>query len=327
MFGNMDFDELVIDYLSGNLRGTKARAFLDMIDADEKYARRFDELNRLYACSLTPYFEAGRERNWKLLHRRMGRTSVKRIFVPGWFRLAAALVIGVVSGIGVSMWRARDVQGQMLCEVVVPEGSRTSLVLPDSSTVWLNSGSRLSYAKDFGRKNRNISLSGEGFFEVRRDEKHPFVVSADALKVKVLGTVFNVCAEKNGDDVFVDLVKGKVEVTSETGESLILAPGHRAVLDRKTGKLASSLSVPFVSDWVSGRMSFSNAPVTEILARLQKHFNVRIKVLDDRLSEEYFSGSIDLGLTLDEILKYLDVDEKYSVTMRDGIIYVSDRKR
>ena len=89
--------------------------------------------------------------------------------------VAAALLIGVVSGIGFSIWSNGDAQDQMLCEVVVPEGSRTSLTLPDSSTVWLNSGSRLSYTKDFGRKNRNISLCGEGFFDVRRDESHPFV--------------------------------------------------------------------------------------------------------------------------------------------------------
>lgn len=71
-------------------------------------------------------------------------------------------------------------------------------------------------------------MCGEGYFDVRRDESHPFVVSMDALKVKVLGTVFNVCAEKNRDVVFVDLVKGKVEVMSENGDSLVLAPGQRA---------------------------------------------------------------------------------------------------
>ncbi len=323
----MDFDELVIDYLSGNLRGEKARMFLDMIDSDAECARRFDELNRLHALSLSPYFEAGRERNWKLLRRRMGRTSVKRISVPGWFWLAAALVIGVVSGIGVSMWRDGDAQEQMLCEVVVPEGSRTSLTLPDSSTVWLNSGSRMTYSKSFGRKDRSVNLVGEGYFEVRHDGKRPFVVNTDALAVKVLGTIFNVSAYRGNDEVMVDLLKGRVEVAAENGNALTLTPGQQAVLERSSGRLTSGQSAPFVSDWVSGRMSFSNVPVTEILERLQKHFNVRIKVQDSRLAEEYFSGSIDLGLTLDEILKYLDVDEKYSVTMRDGVIYISDRKR
>lgn len=84
MRGNMDFDELVIDYLSGNLRGVRVRTFLDMIDADERYARRFDELNRLYACSLMPHFEAARGRNWNLLHRRMKRASVKKFPVLRW---------------------------------------------------------------------------------------------------------------------------------------------------------------------------------------------------------------------------------------------------
>lgn len=89
----MDFDDLVIDYISGNLRGVRVRTFLDMIDADERYARRFDELNRLYACSLMPHFEAARGRNWNLLHRRMKRASVKKFPVLRWLYVAAALLI------------------------------------------------------------------------------------------------------------------------------------------------------------------------------------------------------------------------------------------
>ena len=125
----------------------------------------------------------------------------------------------------------------------------------------------------------------------------------------------------------MDLVKGKVEAMSENGDSLVLAPGQRAVLDRSTGKLAKSQSGPFVSDWVNGRMAFVNSPVTDILERLQKHFGVKIEGHDARLSEERFTGSIDLGLPLDEILDYLDVDEKYSVTMNGGVVYIASGSR
>lgn len=319
---NSDFDELVLDYLTGNLSGERAAGFLEMIDKDVACAKRFDELNRLYAASLTPRYEADRNGNWMRLQRRIGKQG-RAVTVPGWLYAAAALVIGVVSGISLMLLADDEPAEGVFCEVVVPEGSRTSLKLPDSSTVWLNSGSCLSYSKDFGKKNRDIRLTGEGYFEVRRDEKHPFIVSAGLMKVKVLGTTFNFCAEEDSGMARVDLIKGKVEVSAEGGNSLILAPGQQAVLDKESGVLSVACSEPFVSDWVNGRMSFVNIPMTEIFARLQKYFNVRIDVCDDRLAEEYFTGSIDLNLTLDEILDYLDVDEKYSMTMKGGVIYVS----
>lgn len=323
---NADFDELVMDYLTGNLSEERTERFLEMIDNDDECAKRFDELNRLYAFSLMPRYEADRNESWAHLHRNLRR---QRYSVSGlrWLYVAAALLIGVVSGLSFRYLMKDETADELFCDIVVPRGSRTSLILPDSSTVWLNSGSRLSYSKDFGRENREIRLCGEAYFEVRRDERHPFIVTADALKVKVLGTTFNVCADENSSTAKVDLINGKVEVTADSGSKLILSPGQRAVLDKETGSLTSANSEPFVSDWVYGRMSFVNMPMTEILERLQKHFNVRINICDDRLAEEYFTGSIDLNLALDEILDYLDVDKKYSVTMKSGIINVSAKRK
>lgn len=323
---NADFGELVMDYLTGNLSGERAGRFLEMIDNDKECAKRFDELNRLYAASLMPRYEADRKGNWKKLNSNLRRRGHS---VSGlrWLYVAAALLVGVVSGLSFRYFMNDEVSDEVFCDIVVPNGSRTSLMLPDSSTVWLNSGSRLSYSKDFGRENREISLCGEAYFEVSRDEKHPFIVDVNSLQIKVLGTTFNVCAEENSGTATVDLIKGKVEVTADGGDQLVLFPGQRAVLDRSTGALSSTSSEPFVSDWVYGRLSFVNIPVTEIFERLQKHFNVRIDINDDRLAEEYFTGSIDLNLALDEILEYLDVDNKYAVTMKGGIIEVSAKKK
>lgn len=236
---------------------------------------------------------------------------------------AAIAAIAVISGICAGVLGSRSGETEeLLCEISVPEGSRTRLMLPDSSTVWLNSGARLAYAKDFGKKGRDVHLEGEGYFEVRRDERHPFTVSTEDLAVKVLGTVFNVREDGN---TTIDLISGKVEVSTAEGLAMTLSPGERAVLDHSTGNLSKKLSEPFVSDWTAGRMSFTNTSMSEILTRLQKHFNIRIELQDNSLAQERFSGSIDLDMTLDEILRYLDVDGKYSVTMYGGVIRISKR--
>ena len=318
----MDFDSLIIEYLTGGLRGENAREFLRIVETDEECARRFDELNRLYASSLTPYYESRREKNWEKLRRRIKETPFM-VFKKRHSIAAAIAAIAVISGICAGVLGSRSGETEeLLCEISVPEGSRTRLMLPDSSTVWLNSGARLAYAKDFGKKGRDVYLEGEGYFEVRRDERHPFTVSTEDLAVKVLGTVFNV--RENGNTT-VDLISGKVEVSTAEGLAMTLSPGERAVLDHSTGNLSKKLSEPFVSDWTAGRMSFTNTSMSEILTRLQKHFNVRIELQDNSLAQERFSGSIDLDMTLDEILRYLDVDGKYSVTMYGGVIRISKR--
>ena len=318
----MDFDSLIIEYLTGSLRGENAREFLRMVETDGECARRFDELNRLYASSLTPYYESRRGKNWEKLRRRIKGTQF-RTFTKRHYIAAAIAAVAVITGVcaGIIGSRSEGTE-ELLCEIAVPEGSRTKLMLPDSSTVWLNSGAKLSYAKDFGKKIRNVYLEGEGYFEVHRDEKHPFTVNTEDLSVKVLGTVFNVREDGN---TTVDLISGKVEVSTEEGLALTLSPGERAVLDHTTGSLSKKVSEPFVSDWTAGRMSFTNISMSEILARLQKHFNVRIELQDKSLAQERFSGSIDLSMTLDEILHYLDVDGKYSVTMEGGVIRISKK--
>lgn len=315
-------DELILDYLLGKLKGRRAAEFLELMEKDAECARRFEELSRLYASSMRPRYEASRESNWTHLRRRMGYGR-RPVSFSRWAYAALALVIGVFSGFyGASLLRKPAVQ-EALCEISVPSGSRTSIMLPDSSTVWLNSGARLSYSPDFGKKTRDVNLCGEAFFEVSRDEKKPFVVNADALKVKVLGTKFNVCTEEESGNCRVDLLKGKVEVFTEGGESLVLDPGQQAVYDRESGVLRAESSDPYVADWVNGRMSFVNMPLTEIFEKLEKQFNVRIVFQDDKSEGEYFTGSIDLSLTLYEMLRYIDVDRKYKVEFSDGVIYVS----
>lgn len=317
----MDFDSLIIEYLTGGLRGENAREFLRMVETDEECARRFDELNRLYASSLTPYYESRREKNWEKLRRRIKETPF-RVFTKRHCIAAAIAAVAVISGICAGVLGSRSGETEeLLCEISVPEGSRTRLMLPDSSTVWLNSGARLAYAKDFGKKGRDVYLEGEGYFEVRRDERHPFTVSTEDLAVKVLGTVFNVREDGN---TTVDLISGKVEVSTAEGLAMTLSSGERRCLT--TPQEISRKSSPNRSSPTGQpEMSFTNTSMSEILTRLQKHFNVRIELQDKSLAQERFSGSIDLDMTLDEILRYLDVEGKYSVTMYGGVIRISKR--
>ena len=146
------------------------------------------------------------------------------------------------------------------------------------------------------------------------------------LDVTVLGTSFNVQAYADARTVEVDLLKGRVEVAAADGRRLSLLPDRQARFDRTSGQFESHPAVTaLAADWINGRLSFVNTPFREILDKLQRHFNVRIEVSSEKAAHESFSGSIDLRLSLDEILRYIDVDRKYTWTTTDGTLRLSDR--
>ena len=164
------FEELIIDYLTGNLSDPDIARFLEFVQSDERHRRRFEELSRLYAQSLIPRFETDKKARYREAERRIAasrrRPSLWRI--AGWMRVAAALLVGIVVG-AASLFVLRLDAEPGLCEVTVPAGARSQIMLPDSSLVWLNAGSKLIYASDFGRKDRQVRLEGEGYFEVARN--------------------------------------------------------------------------------------------------------------------------------------------------------------
>ncbi|WP_064974686.1 FecR family protein [Alistipes provencensis] len=321
------FEELIIDYLTGNLSDSEATRFLEFVHSDEQHRRRFEELSRLYAQSLIPRFEADKKIRYREVEQRIAasRRMLTPWRIPSWMRVAAALVAGIVLG-AASLFVLRPDVDPGLCEVTAPAGTRSQIMLPDSSLVWLNAGSKLIYAGDFGRKSRQVRLEGEGYFEVTRNAGCPFTVRTDVLDITVLGTSFNVQAYADARTVEVDLLKGSVEVAAADGRRLSLLPDQQARFDRASGLFESHPAVTtLAADWVNGRLSFINTPFPEILEKLQRHFNIRIEVRSEKAARESFSGSIDLRLSLDEILRYIDVDRKYVWTTTDGTLRLTDR--
>jgi ferric-dicitrate binding protein FerR (iron transport regulator) len=150
-------------------------------------------------------------------------------------RVAAAAVFGFLLGTFFEYQnKTSDTPPQVVSQydVIVPYGSRTRIVLADGTKVWLNAGSRLRYATDFGHTGREVFLEGEGYFDVARDTTRLFVVKTDKLDVKALGTAFNVKAYPGEENIETVLVTGKVSVGN-----LVLAPSEKLVYTRKDQKM------------------------------------------------------------------------------------------
>lgn len=187
------------------------KKILDWLDESEENRKRFDQSNFLYCASIL----------------NAPRKKARPRILYGWIAVAAALVLLVTAGL--TLWFQSGKAPFVEAETVVIEASdssRCKVPLPDGSVVWLNSGSKLSYAAAFDRK---ITLEGEGYFDIVYNPQEPFVVSAGALKVTVLGTVFNLRAYAGEGLVETTLATGRVRLSDKSGRTLTtLSPGQQA---------------------------------------------------------------------------------------------------
>ncbi|RZL40087.1 MAG: FecR family protein [Pedobacter sp.] len=164
-------------------------------------------------------------------------------------------------------------------------GKILKLVLPDSSIVWLNSGSEISYPKVFtGQKTRAIELSGEAFFEVTHNQKQPFVVKSGDLKTVVYGTSFNVKAYKSSKQNAVTVKTGKVGVLLDNdslSKPTMLLPGKGLIYHRDKGRIEKTeMLTADVAIWLKGDLIFDQATPNEVFAMLSRRFDVEFKYDD-----------------------------------------------
>ena len=175
-----------------------------------------------------------------------------------------------------------------------PIGQKSKIMLPDGSSVWLNSDSELIYQDDFSDSIRLVKLSGEAFFEVVKDTLKPFVVETQAMKATVLGTSFNVNAFSELEEVTVALATGKLSVTSNTNESEVLTPGIAANLNKKTLQITTrEIDVDQIASWKNGVLVFESEDFQSVIKKLERWYGVNVTIQGEVSSEWKFTGYFD----------------------------------
>jgi transmembrane sensor len=189
--------------------------------------------------------------------------------------------------------------------MTTPRGRQFRVVLPDGSGVWLNAASTLRYPTAFTGDRRAVELSGEAYFEIAKDERKPFVVSARGMRVQVLGTAFNLMAYPDETAVNTTLVTGAVRVVSGKS-SLVLDPDQQACLPDSAGRFTvSKPNLKEVLAWKDGRFRFDGAKITAIMRQIARWYDVEIEYRGEIPSNE-FNGSISRAEYARKILDALE---------------------
>jgi transmembrane sensor len=213
---------------------------------------------------------------------------------------------------------------------VVPLGQTAELHLPDGTTVWMNSGSMLTYLPDFSPSNRIITLDGEAFFTVKKDADHPFIVKTSTVNIKVLGTSFNVEAYNDKlHQVNTTLVNGKVEIDNIDNQKLAeLLPGQIGRFSKQNGKLnISNIDTSFYTSWKNGFIMFNNTPLGEITLKMERWYNVKFVFRNQQLKNVNYTGAILRGKPIDQILEIMKITANinYKIVIKNNspnIIYL-----
>ena len=239
--------KLLNKYIAGDVLPEEKKEVVRWLKESEEHREQLMQLRHIYDATVW---------NANLKEEKPGKKKTVTHYLRTSIKIAA--VVAMLAFILHKEYQEYRLEHSTEMQVMtVPAGQRASLVLADGTTVWLNSNSILKYpAAGFHSKERKVILEGEGYFEVARDEKHPFIVETEKYNVRVLGTTFNVSAYPDSDLFETSLIEGKVTVYQpDTQHEVMLQPNEK--VETIDGKLCKET---FTSDhaflWRIGVYSF-----------------------------------------------------------------------
>lgn len=334
-------DVLIVRFFNGSATSQEEEKVIQFISEDKENRLKYFNAKRIWLESADVPEESGFiDDIWNRLKFRMDEsvnetitTNLKKIKYPiRKLALAAcfALMLALSSYLLFQNYRI----GQFTAsesEIVVPYGSRTNISLPDGSQVWLNSGSSLTYKSDFSR-NREVSLTGEAFFNVRNLDQKQFVVNTSDLRIRVLGTSFNIKSYPEENVIETTLVKGKIEVESlndqEAVRTVLLTPNQKLVYRKnsdqinptreqndplpdekihlqkigiKNMRIVQSVNAEDDSSWKDGRLIIKSEFLEDLAIKLERYYNVEIAFQNDSIKKFKYSGTLE-EVTIEEVL-------------------------
>ena len=314
-----------------------------LLSSKEEEERISQWMQQRWEENLGEFEEVNYDRIFNRVKEQLEASSNKRVKFIRFFQRCAAVLLFPLLGLSgylavKTIIDGRPVRKEIVVHVpaeqeyITPSGMRSKIILSDSTVVWINAASRLTVAKGFGESQRNVSLVGEAYFEVRENKQRPFIVTASGLDIKVLGTSFNLSAYPYEAPKAV-LIQGSIEATIKDEDNrpldkLYLVPDQMIKYQDKTVNIESNVNTELYTSWTNGRLVLHKTSMEEVVRTLERWYNVSINLNDDLLKTYHFTGTFD-NRSLEQVMSYLSLSSaiSYEVDWENDIVNIYSKKK
>ena len=253
------------------------------------------------------------DKAWDQLAQRIAADKSRKQSV--WLKIAASIAIIATTAISVYFFNSDPDLIQ-----VASGTEKVMVTFPDGSTGFLNAESQFSYPEKFGLS-RNVEFTGEAYFDIQKSKK-PFIINANGVDVKVLGTAFNLVTSEDQVHLYVD--RGLVAFEKDGKETPVMA-GKEAIFNKTTNEVQiNDIPSSNIMSWRNGTFKFENTPFNEVINDLSEYYEVTFKVNNKNLTNCRISASID-GRSLEEVLTLLESILDVKTKLKDNTVKISGK--
>lgn len=309
--------EIVYKYIIGDASLEEKEAVARWIDADKENMKEYLALRKLYNLTLWQ-----REQVSVAPEKVSGMRKRKMAWVIGRELLKVAAIFAIAVSV-VSLYNTSEpetVREEAVMQTIyVPAGQRAELTLADSTKVWLNAKTTLTFPSHFAGGSRNVMLDGEGYFNVTRNENKPFIVETEQYDIEVLGTEFNVHAYKGNTLFETSLLNGSVRIESaDHMENILLEPHKKAYAENGQLKTSPITQYDYFL-WKDGLICFDDNTINELFEKLQLYFDVKIIIENSRILKQRYTGKFRTCDGVEHVLKTLQLRTKFKYEKKDDL--------
>jgi len=339
---NQDFNiQLLVSYLSGNASKEGNVLVKEWISLSDEHRLMFEEFKKVWELSaskleplpidvdqawekfksLADFKEDKKPQIKEFQPKKESRLRVNK-FVKIFAQVAAVIIVlfGVYFVLGTQS------KIEKLSVTASADQKSSPILLPDGSSITMNEGSKIVYPEEFAADVRHINFRGEAYFNVASNPEKPMIIATDNVRVKVLGTSFNLCNNDN-NEISVYLESGKVlfySVDNTDGtvlEQVILVPGQKAVFNKTTGLISKNeFSGSNFKAWKTGSLDFVNAPLNDVIRVLEKNYKIEVDS-DIELDKQFLTASFN-NETPQSIFETLQVIYGFDVEIKGNRVKI-----
>ena len=322
-------EKQISKYLNGTADPNEFSEVLAALCAEDNNGKVSAELHKHWKETLTTAIEC--RENSRLLdkiHHRIALEESKDgtrwlTIYRNLLKVAAVLILGLIISTITFYQPQKALYTSVVETISTPYGARTSFKLPDGSNMWLNSGSTISFPRQYGAI-RKVELTGQAYFEVVKDRR-PFVVETGFGKVEVMGTSFDVKAYSD-ENFETTLVEGSVKVSNRNNQIATLKPGQRSIITSANEFTLNMVNTDLITSWREGRLIFVKEPFANVAKELERWYNIKIELQGDRLKKLGYTGTIEVE-TFGEVLELINATTpiKYQYNKNTRILKISGK--